>query len=167
MAELVAELSESSLDALQRRVEELARGLGDAASLGAVEAAEMAADAARDACPSGTGSLAASIRVEPRDGGADVVCSAPYAAFVEFGTGLGPASGAPDDVSAMGASGYEVNASGRGEEGWVYPTEEGGFRLTHGQPGSGFMAAGAEAARAAGVEAVLTHVSDYLRGAGA
>ncbi|WP_278591850.1 HK97 gp10 family phage protein [Olsenella uli] len=156
--ELSAELSVESLGELERRLSELADGIQGSATDGALELAMRAAEVARASCPTDTGSLASSIHVEPTDAGADVVASAPYAAFVEFGTGIGTPSDSPLDARAMDESGYEVNASGRGEEGWVYPSDDGGFLLTHGQGGKGFMAAGAEAARADAREVVLSHV---------
>lgn len=160
--ELTAELSVSSLDALQAEIDRIADSISDGARSGAVALATEAARVARGACPAETGDLRSSIHVEPTDSGADVVASAPYAAFVEFGTGIGVPSGSSLDARAMAGSGYSVNASGRGEEGWVYP-KGGGFFTTHGQSGKGFMAAGAEAARADDSEVMLAHVMGAIR----
>lgn len=158
--ELVTELSESSLDALQSRLESFADGIEPSAIEGAAAIAEIAAGAARDACPSESGALRSSIHVERTESGADVVASSQYAAFVEFGTGIGTPSGDQFDAIAMSRSGYSPDASGKGDEGWTYP-KDGSFRLTHGQSGKGFMATGAESARADDVAVMLS----YVRGA--
>lgn len=144
--ELSADLSGDSLSALADELDRMSGAVDSGARDGAVALAEDAARAAREACPSETGSLRSSIHVEVTPNGADVVATGPYAAFVEFGTGIGTPSTARADVEAMGGAGYVPNATGRGEEGWTY-YKDGGFHRTHGQSGKGFMAAGAEAAR--------------------
>lgn len=154
MTELSAELSGDSLSALADELDRMSGSVEYGARDGAVALAEEAARVAREACPSETGSLRSSIHVEVTESGADVVASGPYAAFVEFGTGIGTPSAARADVEAMGGAGYVPNASGRGEEGWTY-YKDGGFHLTHGQPGRGFMAAGAEAARSDAYDVTL------------
>lgn len=142
-----ASLSEASLLALAARLDGAAGRLDEACDAASGRLAEIAAQTAKAACPQGTDSLARSIGTEGLGGGrADAVCSAPYAAFVEFGTGLGSPSGRRQDNAAMADSGYRINASGKGESGWAFPSEV-GWKWTHGQSGKGFMAAGAEEAR--------------------
>lgn len=155
--ELSAELSIDSLSALEEMLEAMGDGVEDGAHRAAHALADEAANVARAACPSDTGGLSASIHTERTESGYDVVASAPYAAFVEFGTGIGAPSVNQFDAKAMAGGGYSVNASGKGEEGWVYP-KDGGFRLTHGQSGKGFMAAGAEAIRDEAASVVLSYV---------
>lgn len=47
----------------------------------------------------------------------------------EFGTGI---KGTQDEYSTK--HGYQVNASGKGEKGWAFPTKDGNFKWTHGIP---------------------------------
>jgi hypothetical protein len=155
--ELSAELSLDSLEALENALNALGDGIESGAERGSLALATEAMNVAKAACPTDTGGLAASIHTERTESGYDVVASAPYAAFVEFGTGIGTPSGDQFDAKAMSGAGYEVNASGKGEEGWVYP-KNGEFHLTHGQSGKGFMAAGAEAIRDEAASVMLSYV---------
>lgn len=155
--ELSTDLSVDSLEALERALEDIGDGVEDGAERGVLALATEAMNVAKAACPTDTGALSASIHTEKTGSGYDVVASAPYAAFVEFGTGIGTPSGNSFDAKAMSGGGYSVNASGKGEEGWVYP-KDGGFFLAHGQSGKGFMAAGAEAIRNDAASVVLSYV---------
>lgn len=157
MTQLSAALDASSLDALASALEEYAGGVGPMATNGALALGEVAARVARSACPADTGELRGSISVAPTETGCVVTCASDHAAYVEFGTGAGTPSSSPFDADAMAGS-YEVNATGRGEEGWAYPTDDGGFAWTHGQSGRGFMAAGAEAARSEEYDVMLRYV---------
>lgn len=133
---------ESRLRSMQGEVRAIDREL-------AKRAAESGAEAARAAAPADTGALASSIRVEETADGYAVVAEAPYAAFVEFGTGVtGARAGfpTPEDARAAGDAGYAHDASGHGEAGWTY-YKDGSFHHTTGQRGRGFMAQGAEEAR--------------------
>lgn len=47
--------------------------------------------------------------------------------FNEFGTGI---KGTQDEYASK--HGYTVNLSGKGESGWVFPTKDGKFKVTHG-----------------------------------
>ena len=68
-----------------------------------------------------------------------------HAAFVEFGTGVvGMASphknGEYLSKAAWDyASGKEIFFTGDGRIGWIYPTDDGGFRFTEGMPSRPFM----------------------------
>ena len=53
----------------------------------------------------------------------------PVIIYNEFGTGI---RGTQDEWANK--FGYQVNASGKGEEGWYYPKEDGSFGFTHGLP---------------------------------
>lgn len=148
MTELHATLSADSLGALEARLRRYADDIDRARLTVADTLAETAAEVARATCPVDTGELVGSIRATSEGNGyAEVTASTDHAAFVEFGTGIGAPSGHAGDAKAMGASGYAVNASGKGEPGWFYPADDGTWKLTHGQSGKGFMAAGAEEAR--------------------
>ena len=157
MSTLSASLDTGSLDELASALEGYADGVGPMAADGALALGEVAARVARDACPSDTGELRGSIAVTPTVTGCQVTCTSDHAAYVEFGTGAGTPSSSPFDADAMSGQ-YEVNATGRGDEGWAYPTDDGGFAWTHGQSGRGFMATGAEAARSDEYEVMLRYV---------
>ena len=136
-----------SISSAARQLSDYASSLDARADALALSLAGTASGTAKSTCPQSSGTLARSIRVDYHGGGrADVVAASEHAAFVEFGTGIGPASTRRQDASAMAESGYRVNASGKGEAGWLFPTAD-GWKLTHGQSGKGFMAAGAEEAR--------------------
>ena len=47
----------------------------------------------------------------------------------EFGTGI---KGTQDEYASK--HGYTVNLSGKGEEGWAFPTKNGEYKWTHGIP---------------------------------
>ncbi|MBY4798350.1 HK97 gp10 family phage protein [Collinsella sp. AGMB00827] len=153
MKNMQVSLSSSSLSELERELLHYADSVERASKQAAIKLAGIAQEEARANAKVDTGALASSIAVKETQTGADVVCSAPYAAFVEFGTGIGTPSTERADARAMAEAGYVVNASGRGSEGWVYP-KDGGFRFTHGQSGAGFMAKGAEEARVEVIEVV-------------
>lgn len=171
MRTISSDLSTSGFDLMASELDRISDSIVTAAVKAAMELAERAASVARASCPVDTGRLRASIVASPTATGAEVTCSAPYAMFVEFGTGVTSRgmNGAPasplstsDDASAMVSSGYVVDGRGRGDAGWVYPTNDGGFRFTHGQAGKHFMSDGAEAARADGYEVVLRAVGEVL-----
>ena len=103
----------------------------------------------------GTGDLASSIHAEPTARGAAIVADMPYAAYVEFGTGLGPASAEPLDQQAMSESGYVVNGTRKGESGWVFPSKDGTWKFTHGQRGVGYMAQAGEEMRRQGASVTM------------
>lgn len=52
-----------------------------------------------------------------------------YSAYVEFGTG----------IKGESRDGYVSDASGKGEEGWFFRTEDGELHFTHGMPAHRFM----------------------------
>lgn len=157
MTTMTASLSADSLGRLERELLAYADRVEGACPAIAEALGQVAAETARAACPVRGGSLAGSIGVTSDGAGsAEVTASSEHAAFVEFGTGIGSPSGHPKDAEAMGAVGYAVNASGKGEPGWAYPSED-GWKWTHGQSGKGFMAAGAEEAR--------SRVAEVARGA--
>lgn len=58
-----------------------------------------------------------------------VYSSDPVIIYNEFGTGI---RGTQDEWANK--FGYQVNASGKGESGWVYPKGDGTFGFTHGLP---------------------------------
>ena len=58
-----------------------------------------------------------------------VYSSDPVIIYNEFGTGI---RGTQDEWANK--FGYQVNASGKGESGWVYPKDDGTFGFTHGLP---------------------------------
>lgn len=159
-------LSADSLASLADRVERMAKDLGSACDAACGEVAEHAADVARAAAPVDTGALSGSIGTERTAEGYDVVCSAPYAAFAEFGTGLGSPAASAATLRAMGEVGWSINASGRGEEGWPFPSSrsETGWATTHGQSGKGFMGQGADSARQMAHDAFAAHVREVLGG---
>lgn len=53
----------------------------------------------------------------------------PVIIYNEFGTGI---RGVQDEWA--NEYGYQVNASGKGESGWLYPKDDGTFGFTHGLP---------------------------------
>lgn len=141
----VCNLDSGSLDALADALQNVAANIQGACDAAAHELAENAAKVAQAAAPGG--SLPGSIVVEDTGDGSDVVCTAPYGCFVEFGTGLGSPAASSATVKAMREAGWHINESGRGEPGWHYPKKDGTFGFTHGQSGAGFMGWGAETAR--------------------
>lgn len=151
MTALTATLSADSLSRLEAQVMEYARGLETACDVIAQSVAQEAAGTAKAACPQATGTLAGSIRVEPRgDGMADVLAESDHAAFVEFGTGITGArnpSGHAKDAAVIASGAYTPDGMGHGDSGWWYPGDDGELHWTKGQSGKGFMAAGAEEAR--------------------
>lgn len=148
MATITVRLTESDLQDLEDSLRAMAGEVEQSVSAeAAFEIARRGAEVAKASCPVGTGALAGSIHAEKTAGGAAVIAASPHAAFVEFGTGIGVPSGMADDQEAMAASGYSVNASGKGEGGWAYPKADGTYGWTHGQSGRGFMAKAAEQMR--------------------
>lgn len=151
MRVLRATLSERSLEELERAIRAYADEVEAACPVISDSLAEIAAETARAACPVRTGALYGSISaVSGGDGTAEAVAASEHAAFVEFGTGVVGAaspSGHAKDSEAMARAGYVPDGTGHGEAGWVYPGDDGALHWTKGQPGRGFMAAGAEEAR--------------------
>lgn len=110
--------------------------------------ADVACETSKTIAPIELGGLRSSIEVAKHGDTYEVVCNAPYCAFVEFGTGIGTPSRETKDRKLMAALGYVVNKSGKGEQGWwYYDKNMDSFRFTHGQSGKGFMAKGALQAR--------------------
>lgn len=58
-----------------------------------------------------------------------VYSNEPVIVYNEFGTGI---RGTQDEWANK--YGYQVNASGKGESGWIYPKDDGTFGFTHGLP---------------------------------
>lgn len=148
---LTAELSYSSLAALEKRLRGYADGLDEKSGQLAEELAETAADTAKELCPSrrvtetigsrktadGAEAFANGPVLSPADGSYEV----PLSHILEFGSGI------RGDAAYGSENGYTVNQSGRGESGWTYPKDDGSFGFTHGHISSRFMGAGADEAR--------------------
>lgn len=148
---LTAELSYSSLAALEKRLRGYADGLGEKSGQLAEELAETAADTAKELCPStrvtetigsrrtadGAEAFANGPVLSPADGSYEV----PLSHILEFGSGI------RGDAAYGAKNGYTVDQSGRGESGWTYPKDDGTFGFTHGHIDSRFMGAGADEAR--------------------
>lgn len=169
MATITVSLSEGDLQELEDSLREMAGDIEASVSAeAAYEIAQRGVEVAKSNCPVGSGGLIGSIHAERTAKGAAVVAASPYAAFVEFGTGIGIPSGMADDQEAMAASGYSVNASGKGEGGWPYPKRDGTYGWTHGQNGRGYMAKAAESmrreAKAVAMRAVLSVQGRARRG---
>lgn len=145
---VIDSLDFASFAAAAAELDGIADRLGDAVSDGCARLAEIAADTAMEHVKVDTGNLKSSISWRRTEDGAEVSCSAPYAAFVEFGTGIvgagSPLSGTAQ--AAMSRAGYVPDGMGHGDEGWTYE-KDGEFRHTYGQAGAGFMSAGADEAR--------------------
>lgn len=144
---LTATLSASSLAGLEKELRRYADSLESKASELASALGESTAASARAGVRSETGATAASITCVPTADGCEVVASGDAVMFHEFGTGLGSAPANAASNRAASEIGWTINASGRGEEGWVYYDEAGNRRFTHGQSGAGFMGNAAEQAR--------------------
>lgn len=70
-----------------------------------------------------------------------------YALFVEYGTGVVGAASSHPKAGEMGwqyAIGEQIFTTRDGRTGWIYPTKEGGFRFTEGQPARPFWHEAAE-----------------------
>lgn len=139
-------LSSDQLSELASMLDAIGDNLDSVCKSAELEVAEGAAQVARGRAKHDTGTLANSIYVEQGEGGTAVVCGASYGAFVEFGTGIGHGPSSATASRALRDSGWQINASGKGEPGWVYRSYD-GFHRTHGQDGVGFMGAGADYAR--------------------
>lgn len=156
-------LSQDGLEGLAERLERMADSLQGACDDAAQEIADYAVPVAMAGAPADTGQLQGSIGTERTESGVDVVCSAPYAAFVEFGTGLGSPAANATTMQAMSDAGWVIDLKGRGLEGWMFPTGDGGYARTHGQSGKGFMGNAAEAARDVAGAIVAEHVEGAMR----
>lgn len=130
MKELTIDLSESSLKAAQRWVKSYADSLDSKLDDACRELAEVGEQSAKANAPRDHGLLAASIRVQPASRkGYEVVADAvdgmghPYAAFVEFGTGVVGSGTYPGELP--GAYGYDSGQSPWAHEGdgWFYWSE--------------------------------------------
>lgn len=161
--DVTVDMSQDGLEGLAERIERMADSLQGACDDAAQEIADYAADIASASSPVDTGMLSSSIHTQRTADGVDVVCSAPYAAFVEFGTGLGSPAANATTLQAMSDAGWVINLKGRGESGWQFPTRDGGWATTHGQSGKGFMGQGAEAARNVAGGIVAEHVEGAMR----
>ncbi len=148
---LTAELSYSSLAALEKRLRGYADGLDEKSGQLAEELAETAVSAAKEKCPServtetigsrrtadGAEAFANGPVLSPADGSYEV----PLSHILEFGSGI------RGDAAYGAENGYTVDQSGRGESGWTYQKDDGTFGFTHGHIASRFMGAGADEAR--------------------
>ncbi|MBO5967266.1 MAG: HK97 gp10 family phage protein [Clostridia bacterium] len=99
---------------------------------------------ARELVPVDTGALAESIVASGDGRVAYVRTDSPYAAFVEFGTGvIGAASPYPGPAMAeagyayMGGEHHITTKDGR--DGWFWPGKDGRWYFTQGQPTKPFM----------------------------
>lgn len=129
----------------------------------AQDVADYAATVARSGTPIDTGELHGSIVTEKVENGVDVVCSAPYAAFVEFGTGLGSPAASAKTLEAMADAGWQIDEKGRGLEGWAYPRDDGSFGWTHGQNGKGFMGHAADEAEVIARDVFSEHIREAFK----
>lgn len=68
-----------------------------------------------------------------------------HVAFVEFGTGVTGMISPHTNGEYLAKSGWQYNVGTKifitkdGEMGWIYPTDDGGFRFTDGMPSRPFM----------------------------
>ncbi len=68
-----------------------------------------------------------------------------HVAFVEFGTGVTGLISPHKNGEYLAKSGWQYNVGTKifvtkdGEMGWIYPTDDGGFRFTDGMPSRPFM----------------------------
>lgn len=162
--DITIDLSADGLIGAADQLSAIADRLQPACDDAAREVADFAADTARAAAPVDTGMLQNLITTEQVADGIDVVAQAPYASFVEFGTGLGSPAANAKTREAMADVGWVINAKGRGDDGWPFPKSDGsGWATTHGQSGSGFMGQGAEAARSMAVGTFAAHIEGAMR----
>lgn len=151
------------LDAAER-LAAIADRLQPACDEAVQEVADHAAMVARSEAPMDTGMLQNLITTQQVADGVDVVAQAPYASFVEFGTGLGSPAANAKTREAMADAGWVINLKGKGESGWQFPRSDGsGWATTHGQSGKGFMGQGAEAARSIAAETFASHIEGAMR----
>ena len=122
---LTAELSYSSLAALEKRLRGYADGLDEKSGQLAEELAETAVSAAKEKCPSER--VTETIGSRRTADGAEAFANGPV---------LSPADGS-----------YDVPLSHILESGWTYQKDDGTFGFTHGHIASRFMGAGADEAR--------------------
>lgn len=162
--DITVDLSADGLLDAAEQLSAIADRLQPACDDAAQEVADHAAMVARAEAPVDTGMLQNLITTQRMADGVDVVAQAPYASFVEFGTGLGSLAANAKTREAMADAGWVINAKGRGDSGWPFPKSDGsGWAITHGQSGSGFMGQGAEAARSMAAETFAAHIEGAMR----
>lgn len=116
------------------------------------------AENARYRAPYDTGELRDSIKAQPvtQEGSSvsgKVAATAEHAIYQEVGTG--------EPGRASGGNGSGQNATYR-TGGWVYPTKDGEFRYTLGQPAQPFMYPAYQAHKDAVVEAIAAAIKEGL-----
>lgn len=161
--DVTIDLSASGLLDAARDLQALADRLQPACDAAAQDVADYAATVARSGAPVDTGELQGSIGTERVENGVDVVCSAPYAAFVEFGTGLGSPAASARTREAMAEAGWVIDEKARGMDGWPFPRDDGSFGITHGQNGSGFMGRAAEEAEDVARDVFAERIGEAMR----
>lgn len=161
--DITVDLSADGLLDAADRLAAIADRLQPACDDAAQEVADYAAAVARSGAPVDTGRLNGSIGTERVANGVDVVCSVPYAAFVEFGTGLGSPAASAKTVEAMSDAGWVIDEKARGMEGWPFPRADGSFGWTHGQSGKGFMGRAAEEAEDIARDVFSEHIEGAMR----
>lgn len=116
-------------DNLVRSKEEITRELTEAG-------VEIAKSIASEMNAYDSGVLVNGIHAEYRDGKGYVVSSAPYSAFVEFGTGIVGEMSPHPDAAAWGWT-YDVNQ--HGDLGWWFRDSDGEWHWTAGMISRPFM----------------------------
>lgn len=130
----------------EKRIREIAYALGKRGE-------EIAKQKCRE-YTNGSGKLEKSIRCEVKFNGGKfkviIHMDTPYAAYVEFGTGIFATDGSPGAHpnksrrkwladAGKDKEGHLVEGLGHGEAGWVYRDDDGDFYWTQGQPAKPIM----------------------------
>lgn len=128
------------------------------AAQGLTQGLEAIAATAKYLAPVDTGDLRNSIKARPvtlKDGGVsgEVAATAEHAIHQEMGTG--------EPGRASGGNGSGDMATYR-TGGWVYPTKDGGFRFTRGQPAQPYMYPAYQGEKDAVIQAVADAIKEGL-----
>lgn len=133
---LKANLSARGIQSLIDGVRQYRQDLNNKVGTMLGELASDGAEMAREECPVRTGELYSSIVSEVQGTTAYVRVNCPYAAFVEFGTGI---VGNEKSHPLSELVGWKYDVHEHGDKGWAYLADDGNFYWTNGMKSTPFM----------------------------